>query len=214
LNIDHHHDNTRFGMLNYVVEDASSTAEIVWDLFHAFGVELTTETAEALYVALVTDTGRFSYESTTIRAHEMACELIAAGVDVAAMYRRIYEEVPVAKLALLCRALGSLRLFSDGRLAVASLTASDFADTGAEDSHSEGIIDQLRALAGVKVAMLVREQQGNGGTQLKVSLRATDNDVDVSQIARLHGGGGHRRAAGFTSDLPLGELIDAIRAQV
>jgi phosphoesterase RecJ-like protein len=131
------------------------------------------------------------------------------------MYRRIYEEIPAAKLALLCRALGSLRLFSDGRLAVASLSAEDFAQTDAEDSNSEGIIDHLRALSGVKVAMLIRELQvPGGGTAQKVSLRATDNDVDVSVMARMHGGGGHRRAAGFTSALPTPELIDAIRAQV
>ena len=145
----------------------------------------------------------------------MAGELIAAGVDVGAMYRRIYEEIPAAKLELLCRALTSLKLYSDGRLAVASLLATDFAESGAEDSHSEGIIDHLRALSGVKVAMLIRELRGaDGGTAQKVSMRATDNDVDVSAIARMHGGGGHRRAAGFTSDLPTPELIDAIRAQV
>jgi phosphoesterase RecJ-like protein len=215
VNIDHHHDNTRFGTINYVVEDASCTAEIVWDLLHAAGVELSTETAEALYVGLVTDTGRFSYESTTGRSHAMAAELIAAGVDVGAMYRRIYEEIPVAKLALLCRALGSLQLYADGRLAVAVLTAEDFTESGAEDSHSEGVIDHLRALSGVKVAMLIRElSSANAGTRHKVSLRATDNDIDVSVIARMHGGGGHRRAAGFTTDLPIAELIDAIRAQV
>jgi phosphoesterase RecJ-like protein len=215
VNIDHHHDNTRFGSINYVVEEASCTAEIVWDLFGECGVELSTEVAEALYVGLVTDTGRFSYENTTFRAHAMAGELIAAGVDVAAMYRRIYEEAPLGKLTLLRRALESLELYADGRLAVAVLTTVDFGESGAEDSDSEGVIDHLRALAGVKVAMLIRELSSNGGgAQHKVSLRATDNDVDVSAIARLHGGGGHRRAAGFTSNLSAVELVDAVRAQV
>jgi phosphoesterase RecJ-like protein len=214
VNIDHHHDNTRFGTINYVDEEASCTAEIVWDLLRVADVELTTEIAEALYVGLVTDTGRFSYENTTMRAHAMAAELIGAGVDVAVMYRRIYEQIPQAKLALLCRALASLKLYSDGRLAVAVLEAEDFAQTGAEESHSEGVIDHLRALDGVKVALLIRELSGGGRGAHKASLRATDNDVDVSAIARTHGGGGHRRAAGFTSDLPTAELIDAIRAQV
>jgi phosphoesterase RecJ-like protein len=114
-----------------------------------------------------------------------------------------------------------MNVYADGRLAAAVLTAADFAETGAEDNHSEGIIDHLRALAGVKVAMLIRElgtslTAGSAAqaTHRKVSLRATDNDVDVSAIARLHGGGGHRRAAGFTSELSASELIDAIRAQV
>ena len=145
----------------------------------------------------------------------MAGELIDAGVDVAAMYRRIYEGIPQAKLVLLCRALESLAVHADGRLAAAVLTIADFEETGAEDSHSEGVIDHLRALAGVKVAMLIREVTANGrGVQRKVSLRATDNDIDVSAIARLYGGGGHRRAAGFTSELSAGELIDALRAHV
>jgi phosphoesterase RecJ-like protein len=215
VNIDHHHDNTRFGTLNYVVEGASCTAEIVWDLMHGAGVELTNEIAEALYVGLVTDTGRFSYENTGVRAHEMAIECITAGLDVALMYRRIYEGVPLAKLALLSRALATVALYSDGRLAVAVLTVADFADTGAHDSESEGIIDHLRALSGVKVAALIREVAGEARRgQHKVSLRATDNDIDVSLIARAHSGGGHRRAAGFTSEHSVAELVDAIRAQV
>ena len=215
VNIDHHHDNTRFGTVNYVGEDASCTAEIVWDLLPQTGVELTTGIAEALYVGLVTDTGRFSYDNTTPRSHLMAAELIGAGVDVAAIYRRIYEEIPQAKLALLCRALQSLKVFTDDGVASAVLTISDFAETGAEDSYSEGVIDHLRALTGVKVAILIREVTANGrGVQRKVSLRATDNEIDVSAIARLYGGGGHRRAAGFTSELSASALIDAIRAQV
>ncbi len=215
VNIDHHHDNTRFGTINHVAPEASCTAEIVWDLLRAARVELTAEIAEALYVGLITDTGRFSYENTTGRSHEMAAELIAAGVNVAAMYRRVYEEIPLAKLTLLCLALDSLRLYADGRLAVAVLSAEDFARSGAEDSHSEGVIDHLRALSGVKVAMLVRERSSpSAEASYKVSLRATDNDIDVSAIAREHGGGGHRRAAGFTTGLDTAELIDAIRAHV
>jgi phosphoesterase RecJ-like protein len=91
LNIDHHHDNTRFGTVNHVVEEASCTAELVWDLLPGLGVPLTPVIAEALYIGLVTDTGRFSYENTTPRAHRMAGELLAAGVDPAAAYRQIYE---------------------------------------------------------------------------------------------------------------------------
>ncbi|HEY7967303.1 MAG TPA: DHH family phosphoesterase [Solirubrobacteraceae bacterium] len=210
LNIDHHHDNTRFGTVNLVVDEASCTAEIVWDLMRGLGVALTPTIAEALYVGLVTDTGRFSYDNTTPRAHQMAAELIEAGVDVGALYRRIYEGVPFAKLELLGRALASTRRFDDGTLTVAVLTAEDFAATGAEDSYSEGIVDHLRAVGGTKVAALIREWRGG----VKVSLRASDDEIDVSAIARTFGGGGHRRAAGFSSELAIGELIDAIRALV
>ncbi len=94
LNIDHHHDNTRFGTLDHVVPGASCTAEIVWDLMRGLGVDPTPAVAEALYVGLITDTGRFMYENTGPRAHEMAADLIGAGVDVQAVYRRLYEEMP------------------------------------------------------------------------------------------------------------------------
>jgi phosphoesterase RecJ-like protein len=215
INIDHHHDNTRFGTINHVVEEASCTAEIVWDLIGALGVEISPTTAEALYVGLVTDTGRFSYESTTPRAHVMAAELIGAGVDVGRLYREIYEDTPLAKLELLGRARASARRFEDERMMVAVLTGEDFAATGADDSYAEGIVDYLRAVKDTKVAALIREvcAGGRAGAR-KVSLRASDDDVDVSAIARAFGGGGHRRAAGFTSDLPTAELIDAIRALI
>jgi phosphoesterase RecJ-like protein len=215
VNIDHHHDNTRFGTVNHVVEEASSTAELVWDLLPGLGVELTPQIAEALYVGLVTDTGRFSHENTTPRAHVMAAELIEAGVDVAATHRQIYEGVPFEKLKLLARALASVTRFDDGRLTVAMLTAADFEETGADASHAEGIIDQVRTVVGTKVAVLIRDvddRDGHGGR--RVSLRATDDDVDVSAIARAFGGGGHRRAAAFSSDLEPAALIDALRAGI
>jgi len=219
LNIDHHHDNTRFGTLNHIVPDASCTAEIVWDLMHGLNVRPTLTVAEALYVGLITDTGRFMYENTGPRAHAMAAELIEAGVDVPGVYRRLYEDVPPGKLALLALALGQLQRFDAGELALAALSAEDFDRAEAEESYSEGIIDQLRALDGTKVAVLVRElSSGERKGQHKVSLRATDDDVDVSVIARAQGGGGHRRAAGFSTTLELSELTvflrEAIAAQL
>jgi bifunctional oligoribonuclease and PAP phosphatase NrnA len=219
LNIDHHHDNTRFGTLNHVVPDASCTAEIVWDLMHGLGVRPTPSVAEALYVGLITDTGRFMYENTGPRAHTMAAELIEAGVDVPGVYRRLYEDVPPGKLQLRALALGQLQRFDSGELALVALSAEDFDRADAEESYSEGIIDQLRALEGTKVAVLVRElSSGERKGQHKVSLRATDDDVDVSVIARAQGGGGHRRAAGFSTTLEPEELIvflrEAIAAQL
>lgn len=214
LNIDHHHDNTRFGTLDHVVPEASCTAEIVWDLMHGLGVRPTAQVARALYVGLITDTGRFMYENTGPRAHEMAAELIGAGVDVQDVYRRLYEEMPAEKIALLGLALGQIRRFDSGELTLAALSAEDFLRVGAEDSYSEGIIDHLRAIQGTKVAALVRElsdgERGGSGRR-KVSLRATDDAVDVSVIARRQGGGGHRRAAGFTTTLEVEPLIEFLR---
>ncbi|HZL47931.1 MAG TPA: DHH family phosphoesterase [Solirubrobacteraceae bacterium] len=212
LNIDHHHDNTRFGTLDHVVPGASCTAEIVWDLMRGLGVRPTPAVAEALYVGLITDTGRFMYENTGPRAHEMAADLITAGVDVQAVYRRLYEEIPEGKLALLALALSQAQRFDAGALTMVALSAEDFHKTDAEESYSEGIIDHLRALQGTKLAALIRElTSGERKGQRKVSLRATDDDVDVSVIARAQGGGGHRRAAGFSTTLELDELIAFLR---
>src|SRR5439155_706150 len=101
LDIDHHHDNTRFGQTNLIVPNASSTGEVLRDVFAELGVELTPEIAEALYIALVTDTGRFQYSNTTAKALRLAAELVEAGADVHAIFRRVYETVQFAKLKLL-----------------------------------------------------------------------------------------------------------------
>jgi phosphoesterase RecJ-like protein len=215
LNVDHHHDNTRFGTVNYVDAGASCTAEMVWELMKALGVLPTPEIAQALYVGLITDTGRFMYENVGPRAHLMAAELLQAGVDVPAVYKRLYEDMPSGKLALLGLALGQVQRFDSGELTMAVLSAGDFERAQAEESYSEGIIDQLRALRGTKVAALVRElSSGERKGQHKVSLRATDDDVDVSVIARAQGGGGHRRAAGFSTALELDELTAFLRAAI
>nr|MDQ5807805.1 DHH family phosphoesterase [Actinomycetota bacterium] len=211
LNVDHHHDNTRFGTIDHVVPEASCTAEIVWDLMRSLGVETTPYIADALYVGLVTDTGRFMYENTGTRAHVMAAELIAAGVDVHEIYRRLYEGVPYGKLRLLALALGAVRRFDDGHLTLSRLTREHFAEAEAEDSYSEGIVDHLRGVAGTKVAALVRELNGNGPPRAKVSLRAADPSIDVSAIARAGGGGGHRQAAGFTTTLTDEQLVAFLR---
>lgn len=217
LNIDHHHDNTRFGTVNLVVADASCTAEIVWDLMRALEVEPTPSIAEALYVGLITDTGRFMYENTTARAHLMAADLIEAGVNVPRVYRRVYEGVPYGKLALLARGLAKIERYDGGRLTVTALEANDFAESEALESYSEGVIDHLRAVKGTAVAALVRDrigEDGNGNGLRKVSLRASDDRVDVSVIARAQGGGGHRGAAGFTTSMDWDELVAFLRDQV
>lgn len=215
LNIDHHHDNTRFGTTNLVVDDASCTAEIIYGLTKDLGVELTPKIAEALYVALVTDTGRFQYENTTAAAHRMAAELIQMGVDVHGVFRQLYESVPFAKLKLLARVLSCVERFDQGRLTVSYIRSEDYDTTGADESFSEGIVDHIRALEGTVVAALIREQLRPEREGLrKVSLRATEERVDVSLIARKEGGGGHRQAAGFSTRKSGEELIDFLRAEI
>jgi phosphoesterase RecJ-like protein len=214
LNIDHHHDNTRFGTVNLVDTDASCTAEIVYELAKLLGSEITPEIAAALYVALVTDTGMFMYENTGPAAHRMAAELIEAGVDVNDTYRRLYERVPAEKLSLVARAIEKIERLDDGRLAVTYISSEDYEATGASEELTEGIIDYLRALEGARLAAVVRDKTDGGALARKVSLRSTDGSVDVSAIARKHGGGGHARAAGFSTDLAYPELVEFLGAEL
>ena len=214
VNVDHHHDNTRFGTVNHVDPGASCTAEMVWDLMQGLGVEPDQTIGEALYVGLVTDTGRFMYENTGPRAHEMAAALMAAGIDAHAIYRRLYEGIPQGKLDLLARGLSNVQRFDGGLLTLTHLTREDYRTTGADESYSEGVVDHLRSVEGTAVAGLVRDVLADTAKPRKVSLRATDDRVDVSVIARAGGGGGHRRAAGFSTDLEFGELVEFLRGQL
>jgi phosphoesterase RecJ-like protein len=215
VNIDHHHDNTRFGTANLVVDGASSTAEIIWGLTTDLGVELTTPIAEALYVGLVTDTGKFQYENTTSTSHLMAADLLAHGVEVHEIFRRLFENVPLAKLQLLARVLERVERYDGGRLTVSYILRSDYEELGADENLSEGIVDHIRSLENTVVGALIRQQlkEGREGVQ-KVSLRASADEVDVSVIAREEGGGGHRQAAGFSTERSREELIEFLRAEI
>src|ERR671929_94809 len=206
IDIDHHHDNTRFGRINLIVADASSTGEVLRDLFRELDVELTPEIAEPLYIALVTDTGRFQYTNTTPKALRLAAELVEAGADVHRVFRDVYESVQFAKLKLLARALERAQIYDGGRLVVSYLVRSDYTDVGAPEAYSEGIIDYLRAVEGADMAALIREPPRSDGPARRVSLRASTDEIDVSAIARKSGGGGHRQAAGFSSDDSIEEI--------
>jgi phosphoesterase RecJ-like protein len=215
LNIDHHHDNTCFGTANLVVGTASCTAEILYTLLDELDVELNPKLASALYVALVTDTGRFQYENTTAVSHRMAADLIEAGVDVHGIFRQLYENVPLGKVLLMGRVLTRVQRFDGGRLTVSYISREDYDIAGSDESLSEGIVDHIRALDGTLVAALVREQLKSEREGIrKVSLRAANDSIDVSVIARKENGGGHRQAAGFSTEKSTDDLIAFIRAEI
>jgi phosphoesterase RecJ-like protein len=213
IDIDHHHDNTRFGDVNVIVPSASSTGEVLRDLFRELDVKLTPEIAEALYIALVTDTGRFQYANTTPKTLRVAAELVECGADVHRVFQVVYENVAFAKLKLLARALERARVYEGGRMIVSHLERSDFEAAGAEEPFSEGIIDYLRAVEGAEIAALIREPLSQNGPSHRVSLRTRAEDIDVSAIARKSGGGGHRQAAGFSSESSVEEITDFVRRE-
>jgi phosphoesterase RecJ-like protein len=213
LNVDHHHDNSQFGDVALIDAHASSTAEIVRDVLRKLDVALTPEIAAALYVGLVTDTGRFQYTNTTPKALRLAAELVEAGADVHGIFVHVYETVQFAKLKLLARALERAQLFEGGGLVVSYLVKDDFGDVGAEEPYSEGIIDSLRAVEGSQMVALIREPPSSEGPARRISLRSSHDEVDVSAIARKQGGGGHRQAAGFSSEQPVSEIIEFLRRE-
>ncbi len=213
VNIDHHHDNSRFGDINLIAPEASSTGELLRDVFRELGVELTAEIAEPLYIALVTDTGRFQYSSTTPKSYRLAAELIEAGADFHAVFKQVYESLELAKLKLLARALDRTRVLEGGRMIVSHLLRTDFAEVGAVEAYSEGIIDFLRAVEGAELAVLIREPPRDTGPARRVSLRSSIDELDVSAIARAFGGGGHRQAAGFSSEASIDEITELIRQE-
>ena len=210
LNIDHHHDNTRFGEVDLVVGDASSCGEVLADVFEALGLGLTTEIATALYVALVTDTGRFQYGNTTPKALHLAGVLVEAGASPTQVFREVYESLEFPRVKLLGRALDNATIHEDGSVVFGFLTRADFEAAGAEEPDSEGIIDTLRAVVGTELACLVRELPPGGEMRCKGSLRASTTTLDVSAIARQFKGGGHRQAAGFSSELEIDEVRSTV----
>ena len=207
INLDHHGDNTRFGGVNLVDAASPCATILVLSLLRELGLPISLEVAEALYVGIVTDTGRFMYANATAESHRVAAELIELGVDPAEIFRRLYEGKPAARVELMARILGSLELRLDGRLAVAYVTIADLDATNAGEADSEGVIDFLRSIEGVEVAALVRAPRSGEGKVHKCSLRSAQPEIDVARIAHVGGGGGHTLAAGFAVD---GSAADAV----
>jgi len=228
INIDHHGDNTRFGDINLVSGQASSTAEILYFILRQLGVDITEDIAEALYTGILVDSGRFQYSSASPSTFRVAADLIEGGVDHTAIFRKVYETVPLVKARLLCRLLAGMTIACEGRLAVGVLDREDFEAAGAGDGLTEGLVDNLRAIEGVQVAALVYARpQGPGepaaksdqkipaATEYRVSLRSSSDQLDVQKIAKARGGGGHRQAAGYTAeDETAAQIIDYLTESV
>ena len=213
IDVDHHHDNTQYGHINLIVPEASSTGEIVRDLLAELGVGLSPAMAEAIYIAVDTDTGKFQYTNTTPKAHLLAAELIGHGVAPHEVYRQIYESVPFARQRLKGLALDRAELYEDGRMIASYLLRGDFEELGVGEEYAEGVIEELRCVEGVQLAMTVREPPEPPGAPRRISMRSASDTLDVSAIARQRGGGGHRRAAGFSSDESVAEIIEFVRSQ-
>ena len=203
VNIDHHHDNPLYGELNLVRGRASSTSELVCEIARALGLRPSAQAAAALYAGISFDTGHFHHDSTAPSTFRTAAWLVELGADVTGLYALLYERRSEASLRLWARAVAGARSVAAGKALLAAVTLADYEATGAGPEDTEGIVDSLRGVDGVEAAALVKEQ--DGGARTRASLRS--ESIDVSAIAALRGGGGHKLAAGFSCDESPEEVI-------
>lgn len=193
INIDHHLGNQLYGSVNWVDSAAPAVGEMIYRLAQGLKLTLDPETASCLYLTLVTDTGGFRFSNATPAAFEAAAALVRDGAHPEQVSQWLYESQPLPVVRLIGEMLQTLAIHEDGRIATARLTPEMFDRVGAAPGDSEGLIDVPRSIAGVEAVALLRQRED--GTH-KVSLRSR-GEVDVEKIARHHGGGGHRNAAGF-----------------
>ena len=206
INIDHHITGQEYGTINYINAQASSTAEIITQLFEYLDADITPDEATCLYTGLVTDTGRFLHSNTSAESLRVGSVLLCAGADIQKINTVIYNTKPYKELKLLGRALEKLTLHNNNTLAEITLEAKDFELLGVDPRHTQGIVSQPVMIPTVEVSVLIREEPD----RIAVNLRSKGK-IDVSKIAILFGGGGHARAAGFKVE---GAKLDEIKTRL
>ena len=193
INIDHHPSNPGYGDLVYIDPTSPATGQILFELIQDQQLPMNPDIAENLFVAISTDTGSFQYQNTTARTFEIGAELVRGGVDVGRVSQLLYENYPRRRTELLRELLGTMRFEANGQIASFSLSLKVAAKLGVRPEDNEGLIDHLRAIHGVLVAVFF-EELAEG--KVRVSLRSKNKEVDVSAICQKFGGGGHTLAAG------------------
>ncbi len=210
INIDHHRTGCDYGALNWIDPDASAVAAMVYDIALAAGVEVTAGMATCLYTALMTDTGSFTYPGTSAETFTLAHALIDLGAKADTVARDVLYSVPAARIHLLGLALSRVNIV--GALAWTHITQNDLRQLSASDEDSEGTVNYLISIAGVEAAAFLRELPGEP-QRFRTSLRSKSS-VDVSKVASVCGGGGHRNAAGCTLDGPFDKAISHILVEL
>ena len=210
LNLDHHISNQLFGHVNCIDAQASAVGELAFILIEQLGVKIDEEIATNLYTAIVTDTGCYQYSSTTAQTHRLTADLLDKGIDLQDIHHQIFDQKPLAQVKLLQYALNGLEIYAEGQLAIMTLSLEDFRKSKADQEVSDGLVNHIRSIAGVEVAVLLKEV---GPQEIKGGLRS-NLWLNVNEIAAQFGGGGHKRAAGCTLRIPMAEakqnIISAI----
>ncbi len=215
LNIDHHVSNPKYGDLNLIDSTSPATGQILYDLITKLDLPMPDETRDSIYVAVSTDTGSFQYPSTTAKTYEMAADLIRRGLDVGTINSQTYDENPYRRLELMRALLNTLERSDDGLVAHWEMRDQTRVDLALRPEDSEGLIDIIRAIRGVQLAVFFEELPDG---KIRVSMRSKDRRYDVCNIATRFGGGGHALAAGIRMKGPLEDakklVLDAIRHSI
>ena len=209
VNIDHHVSNTMFGQVNLVVAGASSTAEVTFDLFKEWGVEITPAAATNLYCGVFTDTGGYRHENTTYRALSIGAELVALGADPAGIAMRVYKNRKISTIKLSALVMATVGFESHDRLVYGYVTQAMLDKAGAQLDEADGMIDMLNSVDGLELALFFKEM-APGVTKASIRSRGQAN---ANALASQFGGGGHERAAGVEVDMPLEQAMEAVLAQ-
>ena len=211
INIDHHLSNPGYGDLVYVDPTAPATGQIIFDLIKSQGFPFNREIAENLFAAISTDTGSFQYPKTSARTFEIAAQLVCTGIDVGRLNQQLYENYPRRRIELLRELLRTMRFESDGRVANFSLSLKTAAALQVLPEDNEGLIDHLRAIRGVIVAVFFEELSDG---KVRVSMRSKTDAIDVCAICQKFGGGGHTLAAGARVRGTLAEVEQKVLEEV
>lgn len=215
VNIDHHETNTQYADINVVEGEAAACGCVLFRLFREWGTPITRPIAEALYTAISTDTGSFQYSSTTAEVMQMAAELIRSGVDVGDINRRLYQEAPMSAFIMQREVLNHMVVEEGGKISHYSMPAGRRAELGVGLEDTKDLVDIIRVLAGVKVAVIFEDLEDG---LIRMSLRSKDPRISVAEVASQFGGGGHAMAAGIRMRGGLAEcrekVLDVIRAAV
>jgi len=212
INIDHHRTNTLFGTLNWIEGNSSSTAELVWRLARKAGWPLDTVSAEALWVAIITDSGRFAYDQTTSATLRCGADLLRHGVRTAVINDKLYCSFSRISIELKKRAFRTLTVWDNNEVASVTLTGQDFEETGGSKADAEDVIEIPRSLIGNRVALFFYgSEDDNAETRVSIRTRAP---LDATALAKQFGGGGHARAAGCTLNEPLSQAKKTFRKAV
>jgi bifunctional oligoribonuclease and PAP phosphatase NrnA len=215
INIDHHPSNPGYGNIVYIDPKSPATGQILFELMTNQKLPIDPAIAENLYVAISTDTGSFQYPNTTARTFEIAAELVSMGVDVGSISQKIYQSYPRRRIELLRELLRTMHFDLGGRIARFSLTQKTATELGVLPEDNEGLIDHLRAIRGVTVAIFF-EELGSG--KIRVSMRCKDPRINVSDLCGRFGGGGHANAAGARIAGTLASVeqavVDAVRGEI